>query len=198
MANAPDWVTVGRIDGVVEHIQSLLEWDIRRIKVYWYKDQQVFENIHHYGPTVLAISRKSDNTVHLGPRVNDENFDGVFGHEMVHIISFQKYKEAIPPWLEEGLANYLSKRGTVDYKWLETHPLPDDVRNLVHPFNGSDDHIRYHYMASQALVEMIASKCDLSNLLRLSVGRKMENYFSTYCGIKDLNSDFKKWMDSKI
>jgi hypothetical protein len=197
MESHPDWVTVGRLDKVVDHIQSLLEWDIHRIKVTWYKDQNTFESVHNYGPTVLAISRKSDNTVHLGPRVTNENFDGVFGHEMVHIISFQKYKEAIPPWLEEGLANYLSKQGSVDYKWLKSHPLPNDVRNLVHPFNGSEDHIRYHYMASQALVEMIASKCDLSNLLRLSVGRKMENYFSTYCGIKDLNSDYKNWLDSK-
>jgi hypothetical protein len=194
MEDAPDWVTAGRLNKIVDHIQSLLEWDIRRIEVYWYDDQDKFEAIHHYGPTVLAISRKSDNTVHIGPRVNSENFDKVFGHELVHIISFQKYKEAIPAWLEEGLANYLSKQGTVDYKWLASQPTPDDVRTLLHPFLGSVDHIRYHYMASQALTEMIASKCDLSNLLRLSVGRKMENYLETYCGIKDLTAEFKKWV----
>jgi hypothetical protein len=196
MADAPDWVTPGRIDTIVDRIESLLEWDIRRINVIWYKDEKAFEKMHGYGPTVLAISRKSDNTVHVGPRVTTTNFDGVFGHEMVHIISFQKYKDAIPRWLEEGLANHLSKRASVDYAWLAKHEFPADVHDLTHPFNGSDDHIRYSYMASQALIEMIASKCDLSELLRLSVGRKMENYFDTYCGIKDLTAEFKKWVKS--
>src|ERR1700722_15355167 len=78
MQGSPDWVTGGRINKIVENIQSLLEWDIRRIKVYWYKNQNVFEDMHKFGPTVIAISRKSDNTVHLGPRVTNENFDGVF------------------------------------------------------------------------------------------------------------------------
>src|SRR5258708_3366238 len=89
MAAAPDWVTVQKVDSIVDKIQELLEWDIRRIEVHWYKDQGEFENLHHYGPTVLAISKKSDSTVHLGPRVNADNFNGVFGHELVHIISFQ-------------------------------------------------------------------------------------------------------------
>jgi hypothetical protein len=194
MAGAPDWVTPQRIDKIVDHIESLLEWDIRRVKVTWYTSQTEFEKVHGLGPTVLAISRKNDNTVHIGPRVNDANFDGVFGHEMVHIISFQKYKGAIPAWLEEGLANYLSQRAKVDYVWLSKHPAPDDVRELIHPYNGVEDHIRYCYMASQALTEMIASKCDLSNLLRLSVGRKMEKYLDTYCGIKNLTTDFKDWV----
>lgn len=197
MAEAPDWVTRGRLDDIVEHIQTLLEWDIRRINVYWYKDQTKFEKMHGFGPTVLAISKKSDNTVHIGPRVNDANFNGVFGHELVHIISFQKYKGAIPLWLEEGLANFLSKRGKVDYPWLAKHPAPDDVRNLTHPFNGSDDHIQYHYMASQALMEMIANRCDVENLLRLSVRRKLEDKLDTYCGIKNLTAEFKKWVQSK-
>jgi len=192
--DAPDWITIHRLDGIVEHIQSVLEWDIRRIQVYWYKDQNKFEGLHHYGPTVLAISRKADNTVHLGPRVNNDNFDAVFGHELVHVISFQKYKGAIPPWLEEGLANHLSHQAKVDYHWLAGQPFPEDVRHLTHPFGGTVDNIRYHYMASQALAEMISSKCDFSNLLRLSVKRNMDNYLDTYCNIKDLTGDFKKWV----
>jgi hypothetical protein len=173
-----------------------MEWDIRRVQVYWYSDQRAFERMHGYGPTVLAISRKFDNSIHIGPRVKDSNFDGVFGHELVHIISFQKYKEAIPKWLEEGLANYLGHQGKVDYTYLYKHPLPNDVRDLVHPFDGSEDHIRYHYMASQALAEMIASKCDISDLLRLSVGRKLENYLENHCGIQNINADYVKWIKS--
>ena len=194
MQTAPKWVTANRIDRVVAHIQTLLEWDIHRINVTWYNDQASFEQAHGLGPTVLAFSKQSDNIVGLGPRVTNDNFDAIFGHELVHVIAFQKYHESIPKWLEEGLANYLAKADKVDYKFLKSQPFPSDVRDLTHPFNGSTEHIRYHYMASQALVEMIASKCDLSNLLRLSVGRKMDTYLTNYCEIPDLNAAFKKWV----
>ena len=194
MADAPDWVTAGRINGVVEHIQSLLEWDIRRIEVTWYKDQKKFEQMHEMGSLVLAMSRKSDNSVHLGPRVTKDNFDAVFGHELVHIISYQKYKDAIPKWLEEGLANHLSHLSKVNYPWLAKHPASHDVTELTHPMSGDDDYIQYHYMASQALMEMIAGKCDLANLLRLSVRRKLEDKLDSLCGIKDVTKDFNSWV----
>ena len=75
-------------------------------------------------------------------------------------------------------------------------PFPADVRRLVHPVSGSVENIHYNYMASQALAEMIAKKCDLANLLRLSVGTSMEGYLDTYCEIHDLNADFHKWVKS--
>src|SRR5690606_11603914 len=124
---------------------------------------------HGLGGSVLALARKSSNSIHIGPRVTTENFDQVFGHELVHIISNQKYKGAIPKWLEEGLANHLSKKGKVDYKWLAAKPFPKDVTQLSHPFSGTDDDTRYHYLASQALAEMIFSKCSMQTLLQLSV-----------------------------
>jgi hypothetical protein len=196
-ADAPKWVTKGRIDSTTDRIQNFLEWSIRRVTVEWYKDQNSFEKAHNLGPNVLAVSRRIENKVLVGPKVTAENFDRVFGHELVHVIIYQKYKEAIPKWLEEGLANYISKMGPVDYKWLNTQEMPKDVRNLIHPFNGGYSNLRYHYEGSQALAEMIAAKCDLKNLLRLSVGQKMENYLDTYCRIQDLNSAYQKWIKSK-
>src|SRR3569623_3588095 len=100
MAQAPVWLTRNRVDRVVAHIQTLLEWDIRKVTVSFHKDQSEFERFHGMGPTMLAVSYKLKNTIHHGPRVTSENFDSVFGHELVHIISFQKYKNAIPLWLE--------------------------------------------------------------------------------------------------
>ncbi len=194
MPVAPEWVTATRVNTVVEHIQSLLEWDIRRIEVVWYKDQATFEQMHKLGPLVVALAKRSDNSIHIGPSVTTKNFDAVFGHELVHVISYQKYKDAIPTWLEEGLANHLSHLGKVDYAWLKKHPEPKDVRDLTHPFNGSEDHVRYHYMASQALMEMISSHCDLANLLRLSVRRKLEDKLDTFCSIKDVTKEFNKWV----
>ena len=82
--------------------------------------------------------------------------DHVIGHELVHVILRQKYKGAIPGWLEEGLANYTGKMGgKVDYKWLQTQPKVD-VMTLSHPFSGSVG-FRYHYIASTGVMEMIAS-----------------------------------------
>ena len=81
--------------------------------------------------------------------------------------------------------------------WLAKHPAPNDVRDLTHPFNGSDDHVRYHYMASQALMEMISGKCELTNLLRMSVRRKLEDKLDTLCGIKDITKEFNLWVAKK-
>jgi hypothetical protein len=197
MADAPSWLTATRIDKVVAHMDSVLEWDIRRIEVIWYKDEAAFEKFHGQSPSILALTRKADNaTMHLGPKITTDNFDAVFGHELVHVILYQKYHDVVPGWLEEGLANHLSKFTKVDYKWLARHPAPGDVRELTHPLSGSEDYIRYHYVASQALMEMIAGKCDLINLLRISVRRKLEDKLDTFCGIKDVNAEFKKWLSS--
>ena len=135
MADAPAWVKTNRVEKVVEQIQARLEWDIRKVKVTWYTDQSVFEKLHGIGPAVLAFTRQSDNTIHLGPKVDDAGFDGIFGHELVHVILYQKYKGAVPKWLEEGLANYTARRGEVNYTWLSVEPTVD-VHTLVHPFKG--------------------------------------------------------------
>lgn len=175
LVEPPSWVTSVRINRLADRMQSQLEWTIRRVKVFWYKDQKQFQATHKFGSLAVAFSRPSDNTVHLGPKVTDANFDQVFSHELVHVISFQKYKQAIPRWLEEGLANYYAKKGKVSYAWLKTQAFPVDVRTLTHPYAiKSVNSTKYHYMASQALVEMIAARCDLRNLLRLSVGMTMD------------------------
>lgn len=199
LVEPPAWVTSVRINRLADRVQSQLEWSIRRVRVFFYKDQKQFQASHKFGSLAVAFSRPSDNTVHLGPKVTDANFDQVFSHELVHVISYQKYKQAIPRWLEEGLANYYAKKGKVSYAWLKTQAFPEDVRSLTHPYaSKSADSTKYHYMASQALVEMIAARCDLRNLLRLSVGMTMEAYLGTYCQIKDLNKSFREWVEKKL
>ncbi len=197
MPEAPEWLSRPRVEKITERISTQLEWTIRKIEVHWYKDEASFLRAQNLGPGVLAVTNKATGTIHIGPKVKNEDFDSVFGHELVHVILGQKYKEAVPPWVEEGLANHLAKRGKVDYAWLAKQPFPADVRKLSHPFTGSVSSPRYHYQASQALAEMIAKKCDMTNLLRLSVGMKMDSYLDTYCEIKDLNADFKVWVKKK-
>lgn len=199
MDSAPEWLSATRVETVTEKIQYRLEWTTRRVKVFWYTDQAEFEKIHGLGPVPVAVSINAEKTqaIHLGPKINAANFDGVFGHELVHIIFYQKYRGAIPAWLEEGLANHLAEKKQVDYAWLNGQPLPNDVRSLTHPYKGEEKAIGYHYKASQALAEMLDRKCGLENLLRLSVQRKMEDYIRTYCEITDINQAFAQWLRDK-
>lgn len=200
MHNAPDWLVRPRIEKITDRIQTKLEWSTRRVNVHWYKTQADFDKVHDYGPQALAVTKYSGGapSIHLGPRVNEQNFDETFGHELVHVIVFQKYKGSIPKWLEEGLANHLSSVSKVDYKWLAQQTFPEDVRHLAHPFRGTARGVVYRYKASQAFAEMLNKKCDLQNLIRLSVERKMEDYIATYCEIKDMNKAFRDWVKSKI
>jgi hypothetical protein len=181
---------------VVEKIQNALEWDIRKIQVYVYTDEASFVKGLKLNFKVTAYFRRSDGSVHLGPDVTSQNFDAVFGHELVHVIFHQKYKGAIPAWLEEGLANHLAKREKVNYAWLAKQPTVD-VTTLGHP-NKEIRGASFHYQTSTAVTEMIARRCSLPDLLRLSVGKKLTTYLSTYCEISDVNAEFVKWVKSKI
>lgn len=196
MSNAPEWLKQPRVERVTDHVQMILEWTTRRVNLFWYSTQADFEKVNNLGPLSIAVTKHENGTssIHLGPRVDDKNFDEIFAHELVHVIVFQKYKDAIPKWLEEGLANHIARSEKVDYKWLANQPLPKDVRELAHPFSGSADGVIYRYKASQALAEMLSKKCDLQELIRLSVQRKMEDYIRTYCEIKDLNVAFRDWI----
>ena len=199
--NAPAWLKQARLQKVVDSMQTQLEWDIRKVQMHAFGNPDEFKKLHGFDDSVLAFTRGSDGSVNLGPRVTDSNFDSVFGHELVHVILRQKYKSAVPKWLEEGLANYLSKHGKVDYAWLATQPARD-VYTLAHPFadnprvstEGASGNARYHYQASQALMELISSHCPPQDLLQLSVGKKVESYLPTLCGISDLNAELKSWV----
>jgi predicted SprT family Zn-dependent metalloprotease len=193
---APSWLSVSRIDHVVDHVQDKLEWDIRKIKVRFYSDEAEFERLHGFGSTVLAFSQKNTGTIAMGPRINTGNFDSIFGHELTHMVLYQKYKTAIPGWLEEGLADYVGQNSKVDYVWLSTQSHPD-VRTMSHPFKAQVQSPRYQYQASTAVIEMLAAKCGLDDLLQLSVGSNLDHYLSTFCGIPDINQAFNDWVKQK-
>lgn len=195
--DAPKWLNLSRVNRVAETVSRIMEWDIRRVEVQWYQNQKDFEKAHSLGPMALAVTQRSANRILLGPKVVESNFDRIFGHELVHITSEQKYKGAIPKWLEEGMANHIAKFGKVDYAALAKRPLPKDVTKMIHPMSGSDQDILNHYMTSQALAEMLNSRCDFRNLLRLSVQRKMEDYLEKVCRITDINDSFQKWVKSQ-
>ncbi len=178
-------------------VEIFLEWDLRRINVYFHSKQAEFNSLE---ATQIrggfAFFKRDDSTIHLSPNCRSkENFDLVSsGHELVHAIFFQKYKGAIPLWLEEGLANYIGRIDHPNYRWLASQDL-GDITKLVHP-NSDATGSKFHYEFSTAAIEMIASKCSLKDLLQLSVGSKLTTYLSTYCKITDVNSDLRG-LDSK-
>lgn len=194
--NAPKWLTMNRVNNVAAPIENFMEWSTRRVEVTWYDNQASFQAAHSLGPAAIAVSFRGQNKIILGPKVTEANFNQVFGHELVHVISAQKYKQAIPAWLEEGVANHISKNGKVNYRALAGYEF-QDVTELGHPMLSDANMIQARYQASQALTEMIASKCDFRNLLRLSVQRKMQDYLANICRITDLKGDFKKWIKAK-
>lgn len=195
LQDAPDWLNTGKLEAVTGRIQNFLEWDIRKIQVYYHKDDSTYQSAHRLNFLSDAFFKPSDQTIHLSHRVNEANFERIFGHELVHAIFYQKYKGAIPLWLEEGLANYIGKSSKVDYAWLSTQKLKD-VTQMKHA-NQESSGAKYHYLVSTALIEMIASKCSLKDLLQLSVGAKLQTYLETYCEIKDLNTSFQKWVTTQ-
>lgn len=192
---APAWLNEQMVEKATGPVQDFLQWHLHRIRVYVHKDPAAFQALHGAGAMIKAFFRRSDGTMHLGPEVGAENFQAIFSHELVHAVFYQKYKQAIPAWLEEGLANYLGKVGTVDYAWLSQQPF-QDVRKLNHPTRDPSG-LKFHYQTSTALTEMIASKCSLDELLQLSVGAKLETYLGTLCEISDINAAYRDWVKKK-
>jgi len=189
----PPFLTRSRVRRVVGRVESFLEWDIRKVRVLWYASAEEFSKSSGLGFEALAYTRPNENIIHIGPKVDDKNFDIVLGHELTHVVLYQKYKDAVPKWLEEGLANYVAKKKSVDWSLLKGKTLPD-ITSLVHPGDGRNLPAM-HYAASTAAMQMIASRCRVQDLLQLSVGKKLETYLSTFCRIKEINSEFKKWVE---
>lgn len=197
--NAPAWLTRNRMEKVTQRIQRRLEWATRRVSMRWYFDENEFSRAHGGRTGTIAFTKQTSGvaSIHMGPTVTTDNFDQIFGHELVHVIASQKYKTSIPKWLEEGLANHLSGFKKVDYKWLAKQPGVENVYDLAHPFSGDSSMIHYRYMASQALAEMLDGKCKLERLIQLSVERKIEDYIKTYCKIPNLNKAFHDWVKKR-
>ena len=197
--NAPKWVKRTKVEKATDRIQTKLEWTTRRVNMFWHSTPESFEAAQNLGSRALAVTTVRNGTVsiHMGPKVTKDSYEQVVGHELVHVIIYQKYKSSIPKWLEEGLANHLSKKKKVDYKWLASQDFPSSMKELAHPFKGSKERIIYRYVASQAFAEMLDRKCDLQNLIRLSVERKMEDYIKRTCEITDFMSAFKSWVKKK-
>jgi hypothetical protein len=203
----PQWLTLSLAQKTISRVKGFLDWDPRHAEISFYTDTREFEAhlaSHHSDRYIShAVTEKNQSQIHLGPQVTGRNFAQVFGHELVHLALFQKYKDEVPHWLEEGLANYVPGKDDdllVDYAWLGKHLSPQErpkKRGLINTLEatGQTSHPHYQYEASTALIQMIASKCSLEDVIQHSLGGSFEKYLSTHCGIVDIDEEFKKWVN---
>ncbi len=205
---APAWLKARVAERSVERIERHLEWDLRKIHVWFYSDSARFNQAHGLRSsqvTVFAFTKPADLSVHFSPGITAENFDRFFGHELVHVMLRQKFKGSVPPWLEEGVANTFGAKGArpvvslkLDYPWILAQAGARDLRQMRHPFRSEGgEQAKFHYQASTALVEFIRSRCDLEQLLQLSVKKSVESYLPTLCEIRDLNAEFRSFLRAR-
>lgn len=199
--NAPAWVSEYSVQSVVDRIEARLEWSIRRTRATFYTDQTQFISRFNgrAAPDILAFTKRNDLTIHLGPRIKKDNFAGIFGHELAHVVLFQKYKDSIPPWLTEGLCNSVAGNEKISYVWLAAQTPRFDIATLAHPYDKQNkNRADLHYRASLAVVKMLEKKCpDFRELLNLSLKSKLADFLPTYCSISDLNSTFWSFVDAE-
>lgn len=199
--NAPAWLTQGRVQTVVDRIERKLEWSIRRTTATYYTNSaQMIRNFSgRAAPEIMAFTKSSDLSIHLGPKVTKENFDLIFGHELAHVVIFQKYKGSVPPWLNEGLCNSVAGHKEVRYKWLSQQQPRINISELYHPYDSARaSRADVHYIASLAAVKMLEKKCpSFRELLNLALKSNINDYIKTYCQIPDLNKTFWSWVDEQ-
>jgi predicted SprT family Zn-dependent metalloprotease len=197
--NPPSWFSKYRAEKTMTRVEKTLEWSTRRIDVHWYKDQKKFTDAMKQKPSnILAFARRQDHSVHIGPKVTLKNFETVLAHELAHVIIFQKYKDRIPLWLEEGLANSVAENVQIDFKWLNQQKrIP--LKAMSHPLSAtSADEINYKYMGSLAAIEMLKERCpNFRELLNLSLKQNLETFIPTYCKIPNLDTALWEWINRK-
>jgi hypothetical protein len=198
MQNAPAWLTQSKVQSVVDRTEQRLEWSTRKIEAYWYPTQESLEDAFGFrAPTILAFMRRSDQSLHFGPKTTSKNFAVVFAHELGHVIISQKYKNSIPSWIEEGLVNKIAGNTRVNYKFLKNYRPREDVNRMSHPFDAkSMEEVNFKYQAALAAVLMLEKKCpNFRELINLSLKQNLETFIPTYCSIPDVNTAFWQWVD---
>lgn len=195
----PKWLSESKAQSAIDRIEQKLEWSTRKIQVHFYSEQRKLEaGFGFSAPTILAFTRRSDQSVHLGPKVTAENFKVVFGHELGHVIISQKYKNSIPGWIEEGLVNKIAGYTKINYAFLKKFTPRTPINQLTHPFDAKTmDEVNFKYQAALAAILMLEKKCpDFRELINLSLKQNLETFIPTYCNMPDLNKSFWKWIDT--
>jgi hypothetical protein len=199
--SSPRWLTEAMVTRAAAKVESRLEWSLHRVKGIFYKTPEEFQKIHgHPGAPILAFYRQQTKDIHFGPLVTKENFESTFAHELAHVVVAQKYKDHLPKWLEEGLANSTADKNDVDWVAVSKIFPRMDPRQAAHPFSASEfADVQNRYLISLAALQFLKKECpSFRELLNLGLKSNLETYLPTYCKIQDLNAQFWSFVDRKV
>ncbi len=129
------------------------------------EDWQQFQNFGHLEKWTGGIQSMGSLFVQRNPKYKFT--DNSLGHEIVHLVVHRFYADGVPCWLNEGLAQYISKsahasyqraRGYIARPHSEAIALEDliPLSQLVALTNPPNDKVETFYDESERLVRFLA------------------------------------------
>ena len=138
--------------------------------------------------------------------------DNSLGHEVVHLVMHRLYPDSIPRWLDEGLAQYISKTAHASYQRARgyiarphsTAIAPDEfipLSKLVGFTQVPSDHVAIFYDESERLVRFLATTDNRSFLILLDALARHQpfetalsrNYAGTFPNQNVLEEKFREY-----
>ncbi len=78
------------------------------------EDWQAFQKLGRLEKWTGGVHSQGDLFIHRDPSYRFAS--GLLGHEIAHLVLHRYYPDAIPRWLDEGFAEYVSKNAHASYK----------------------------------------------------------------------------------
>ena len=137
--------------------------------IYIFEDPGQWQQFQAFGklePWTGGIHSQGSLFIQRSPKYKFAN--NVLGHEIVHLVVHRFYSEGVPCWLNEGLAQYISKAATASYERArgyiaKPHSDAISVHSLI-PLPAltvmtclPSDRITTFYDESERLVRFLAS-----------------------------------------
>ncbi|MGI8436515.1 MAG: hypothetical protein ACR2NX_06365 [Chthoniobacterales bacterium] len=78
------------------------------------EDWQAFQKLGHLEKWTGGVHSQGDLFIHRDPAYRFAS--GLLGHEIAHLVMHRYYPDAIPRWLDEGFAEYVSKKAHASFR----------------------------------------------------------------------------------
>ena len=175
--------TAGLYPGILRNLESRLGWTLGyRPEIMIVKDREVFAEMGAGGYAVAFAVPRGGLIVIDNARVRIDPFslEPILTQELAHLI-LHRYipDDALPRWLDEGVAQWVSG-GTAEIALMEgTGPRVKQAvlsrrwvsfRSLAGPFPTDDPALSLAYEQSRSFVEFIVQRYGSAGLLRILNG----------------------------
>jgi len=175
--------TAGLYPGILRKLESRLGWALDyRPEILIVKDRAAFAEMGagEYAVAFAVPGRGMIVIDNARVRIDPFSLEPILTHELAHLILHRHIpEEALPRWLDEGVAQWVSG-GTAEIALMEgTGPrLKQAVlsgrwvsfRSLAGPFPADDPALSLAYEQSRSFVEFIVQRYGSAGLLRILNG----------------------------